>query len=147
MCYSANISSTPRSWSGLLHQLQSRVVADEVLVAVGVCVRDLRPDLPEAVDVQLPHEGGPLVVAVGAGDDLGGEATSVQDDEGLAVLRPASYLRGTVVDERVSLFRVRGSEGSEYGLTRRTNSATSKWGSSSEVICAKEVSSALSVPS
>ena len=98
-------------------------------MAVGVGVRDLCPDLPEAVDVQLPDEGGPLVVAVGAGDDLGGEAAGVQDDEGLAVLRPASYLRGTVVDERVSLFRVRGSEGSEYGLTRRTNSATVSLGS------------------
>ena len=89
-----------------LYQLQPRVVACEVLSLVGLRVRNIGPDLPEPVGVELPDKGGPAVVSVRLRDDLVREAAGVENDEGQSILRPAPYLRGTARDDGVRLSRV-----------------------------------------
>ena len=77
-----------------------------MLPLVGLCVRHVAPYLPEPIGVELSDEGGPPAMPVCPGDDLGGEAAGVEDDEGPPVLRPAADLRRTAYDDGVRLRKV-----------------------------------------
>ena len=73
------------------------------MLELAVGGKRLRFHLSKAVEVQLSHEGRPVVVLVDSWDDCLGELVNVVNHEGAAVRGPAPDLRGAGADQSMGL--------------------------------------------